>query len=373
MEQYLSLMREVLGNGDVVFEPRTQTYTIGLGGAQRVFDLRKGFPALTTKPVPVNWTFEELFWKARGGDNVHPLVARGVDYWTANAYDLYLRTNGLTEQIPKHSDAWNRGFAEFEAKIVAGDKSLGALGPVYGAQWRRGFEREGKPIDQLVKAIDLLRNESTRFGRYALITAWNPAQLKDMAIGPCPMTHHFGAFVDDNEQTWLDLHTFQRSCDVYLGVPCNIAQESLFDSVIAKAVGVSPRFLYHTYSNVHIYLGVKDRGKFWVDNHRANLREFRARFKGIDPSAPNASTQYLELREWYLSRAPAEEPGDKAKDHVPLVLMQLSRPTRPLSTLELEGVDLLEALDRNLPARKIARLRGYTPDKNWDHYANMAA
>ncbi|MFH1290312.1 MAG: thymidylate synthase [Nanoarchaeota archaeon] len=363
MRQYLDLMREVLGTGDVVFEPRTKMYTIGLGGAQKVFDLRDGFPLLTTKNVPLRLPAEELLWKARGNRSVKPLFDRNVHIWDENAYQKWLQRTGLTNERPKHSESWERGFKEYQEALRTSPDAiaLGDLGPVYGYQWRHGFARGGEEVDQLRKVVDGLKTNP--YSRYHLLTAWNPAALPDMALGPCPMVHQFSAFGDS-----LDLHTYQRSCDTFLGVPFNIAQDSFLLSLVAREVGLRPRKFFHTYANVHFYLGVPPRGEFWANQD--NVSEFQSRFRKINPGDKE---EYLKLRDWYVATAPAERDIDARKDHIPFVLTQLSKQLRALPRLELmDGLDFWNVLESGARYEDTAVLHDYHPCK-WDAKARMAA
>src|SRR3990167_5987155 len=116
MRQYLDLMKTILDNGDVVPDPRTKVWTIGLSGWSYTMDLRKGFPLLTTKNVPPRLPFEELFWKLRGERNVKPLIDRDIHIWDANAFDRHLGKSGLKDKYPKHSQAWNEEFSRYRSE-----------------------------------------------------------------------------------------------------------------------------------------------------------------------------------------------------------------------------------------------------------------
>ncbi|MEK6841723.1 MAG: thymidylate synthase [Nanoarchaeota archaeon] len=360
MEQYHSLLKEILGRGDVMFEPRTEEFILGLGGWQSIYDLRDGFPLMTTKNVPPRLPFEELFWKLRGERNVKSLVDRNVHIWTANAFDRHLKKNGLRDKFPKHSSQWNEKFKEYSETIlnhphptpIAGD-----LGPVYGYQWRHWKNSEGKEIDQLE---NLLNNINEKPGsRYHLLSAWNVGDLPEMALGPCPMIHQFSVFGNN-----LDLSMYQRSCDVFLGVPFNIAQDSLFLAMMAKHAGSTPRKFIHSYGNVHSYLGVSPRSDFWMDSK--NVKDFQYRFRHSE-----RGLDYLSLRAWYLNEAPPEREGSERKDHIPFILEQLSKSPRPkLPSIELKDVPFREAVEMN--AMDYATIKDYNPEK-WDSKAEMAA
>src|SRR3989338_1140330 len=194
MRQYHNLLKKIISEGEIQFEPRTQMYTIGLPGAQSIYDLREGFHQMTTKNVPLRLPGEELFWKMRGERSVKSLFDRNVHIWDANAFDNWLKRTGKGKEFPKHTKKWDDKFSEYCARLVNDSEAeeLGDLGPVYGYQWRKGFNRDGQDIDQLKNVIDGLKKNPG--SRYHLLTAWNPSDLPDQAIGPCPMIHQFSAF-----------------------------------------------------------------------------------------------------------------------------------------------------------------------------------
>jgi thymidylate synthase len=156
----------------------------------------------------------------------------------------------------------------------------------------------------------------------------------------------------------------QRSCDVFLGVPFNIAQDSLLTHMVANETDLNPRFFNHSYINVHAYLGVPPRSEFWTDEK--NIEEFQERFKEIEKE-----TEYLDLNEWYLKNAPEESEGNERKDHIPFILEQLSKTPRELPSLEIkEEIPLFDAI--KMPVGEYAEVKNYNPHK-WDSRANMAA
>ena len=315
MDEYHTLLKEILGRGGVNYEPRTKEYILGISGWSTTFDLRKGFPLLTTKNVPRRLPFEELFWKLRGERNVKSLVDRNVNIWTANAFDRYLETNGLKDKIPKHSKEWNREFENYSKKIKEDfkfAKEAGDLGPVYGYNWRYDKDSKGNRIDQLE---NLLREIKEKPGsRYHVLSAWNVSRLNEMALGPCPFWHQFSVWGD-----FIDLHMVQRSNDVFLGNPFNQSQDSLLLHMVAKETGYEPRNFIYTTINTHSYLGVPPRANFWIDSD--NLKEFQKKFNKIKI---RNRKDYLDLREWDLKTAPRESEGNERKDHIPFILEQLS-------------------------------------------------
>jgi len=360
MDQYHALLKEILGRGDVQYEPRTQEYIIGISGSQSVYDLRKGFPLITTKNVPPRLPFEELFWKLRGERSVKSLVDRNVNIWTANAFDRYLKRRGLYKGVPKHSAIWNEKFkiySEYLKDLEDPNSDKGDLGPVYGYNWRYDQDSDGNRIDQLVNLINGIKKSPG--SRYHILSSWNVSRLKDGAIGPCPFWHQFTVWGEN-----IDLHMIQRSNDSFLGVPFNIAEDSALTHLVAKETGYKPRFFIHTPINAHIYLGVKPRSEFWMDSK--NVKEFQRKFNKI-----KGKKGYLKLKKWYLRFAPEESKGNEKKDHVPFILEQLSKEPRDLPTLEFkQDIPFFEAIER--PPLDVFEVKGYNPH-NWASKAEMAA
>ncbi len=359
MEQYHRLLKEILGRGDVQYEPRTQTWTLGISAWTYTFDLRKGFPLTTTKNVNPRLPFEEIFWKLRGERNVKSLVDKNIHFWTANAFDRYLKSNNLREKFPKHTPEWNAEFESYKGRIAedpAFAEVAGDLGPVYGYQWRHWKNTRGEEVDQLAKVLQGIKKDPG--SRYHVLNSWNVGDLPDMALGPCPFWHQFTVYGNN-----LDLTMVQRSCDVFLGVPFNDAQDALLLEMVAKETGLKPRFFNHHFINVHSYLGVPPRADFWADSN--NLKEFQEKFREISDTYG-----YLKLKDWYLAKTPNESSGNERKDHMPFILEQLSKIPRQLPTIELANTSLLEAIV--MPASEIVKVKNYEPQK-WDSKAAMAA
>jgi thymidylate synthase len=361
MKQFHNLVKRILREGEVAFEPRTKMNIIGIPGHQAEYNLKDGFPLMTTKNVPLRLPGEEVFWKARGERDVKSLVDRNLHFWTANAFDKHLKTEGRHEEVRKHTLEWDEEFKAYSEVIMSGSaddpmiKQMSDLGPVYGFQWRHGFKRDGEEIDQLKNAIEGIKRNPV--SRYHLLNAWNPSDMADQALPPCPMTHQFTSFGGP-----LHLHVYQRSCDTYLGVPFNIAQDALLLEMVAKETGNEPGKLVHTTSNTHVYLGV-DRGDFWKNESAV------AQFRGAVAN-PRDLDAFLKLRDWYVKEAGLEQEANERKDHMPFVLEQLSKEHRPLSRLELEDMPFFEAIQQ--PLGDVARVLDYNPHK-WDAKAAMAA
>ena len=209
MRQYLDLMRKVLDTG-IEKSDRTGTGTLSVFGHQMRFDLADGFPLLTTKKVHLKSIIYELIWFLSGDTNISYLKKNGVRIW----------------------DEWA--------------DANGNLGPVYGAQWRSWPKKDGSTIDQITNLIaDLKSNPDSR---RLIVTAWNPSDVNDMALPPCHCLFQF--YVARGK---LSCQLYQRSADVFLGVPFNIASYALLTIMIAQVVDLLPGEFVHTLGDAHIY------------------------------------------------------------------------------------------------------------------------
>jgi thymidylate synthase len=210
MRQYLDLMERVLEEG-VEKRDRTGVGTHSIFGHQMRFDLARGFPLITTKKLHVKSIIYELLWFLRGDTNVKYLNDHGVSIWNDWA-----------------------------------DEN-GDLGPVYGRQWRSWPAPDGRSIDQIKEALDTIRRSPD--SRRIVVTAWNPAELPQMALAPCHCLFQF--YVADGK---LSCQLYQRSADVFLGVPFNIASYALLTAVVAHVSGLKPGTFVHSLGDAHLYL-----------------------------------------------------------------------------------------------------------------------
>ena len=215
--QYLDLLADILANG-VQRGDRTGTGTLGVFGRQIRFDLAAGFPMLTTKKLHWKSIVVELLWFLRGDTNVGWLQERGVSIWNE--------------------------WADAE----------GELGPVYGKQWRSWAAPDGRSIDQIEKLVAGLRANPN--SRRHIVSAWNPADVDDMALPPCHCLFQF--FVAEGR---LSCQLYQRSADVFLGVPFNIASYALLTHMVAQAVGLEVGEFVHTFGDAHLYLNHVEQAK----------------------------------------------------------------------------------------------------------------
>lgn len=243
MKQYLDLCKWVLENGEKRSD-RTGTGTISKFGYQLRVNLEDGFPLLTTKKVFYRGIFEELFWFLKGETNIRPLVMKNVRIWNDWPYDKY----------SKSAEYQGETMDEFIQKIKDDEQfadKWGDLGPVYGKQWRDFFG-----VDQIEKLIKDLKENP--YSRRHLVVAYNPAQVDDMALPPC---HAFFQFYVSSDGKKLSCQLYQRSADLFLGVPFNIASYSLLLAMVAQVCGYQPYEFIHTFGDAHIYLDHLDQIK----------------------------------------------------------------------------------------------------------------
>lgn len=248
--QYLNLLKDILKNGNdkPVFNNPGVTIK-SVFGRQCRYDLSKGFPLLTTKKVFLKGIIYELLWFIQGSSNIKYLVDRDVHIWDDWAYKNYKKA---------HEKGKVRFMTQekFIQKMKDDDefaKKWGDIGNVYGVQWRKWKTSDGRIIDQLGWAINELK--TTPFRKSIVVSAWNPEFIyemamkgKSMALPPCHTLYQFNV-TDDR----LSLQLYQRSADMFLGVPFNIASYSLFTMMVAQVVGLKPGFFVHTFGDVHIY------------------------------------------------------------------------------------------------------------------------
>jgi thymidylate synthase len=215
MKQYLDLMRRVREHG-VRKTDRTGTGTLSVFGHQMRFDLADGFPLVTTKKLHVRSIIHELIWFLSGDTNTRYLDENGVSIW----------------------DDW-------------ADES-GELGPVYGKQWRSWATPDGRSIDQIAEVVETLKTNPD--SRRIIVSAWNPADIPDMALAPCHCLFQF--YVSEGR---LSCQLYQRSADVFLGVPFNIASYALLTMMMAQVTGLKPGEFVHTFGDAHLYLNHLDQ------------------------------------------------------------------------------------------------------------------
>jgi len=256
-EQYLDLLRDIMENGTLKHDHNTGNGLISVFGRQIRFDLSKGFPLLTTKKVAWNSIMHELYWFMSGQTNIRYLVDHSVPIWNDYPYKIYAKKADKGE-LPVLT------LPEFVEKIKTDDqfaKDHGELPRIYGEQWRAWPAADGRKIDQLAWVIDTLKNFPER--KHAILSAWNPQFLYAMAkpgdalaFPLCHILFHFN--VSGNK---LSCQLYQRSADMFLGVPFNIASYSALTLVVAKICGYEPGEFIHTFGDAHIYENHLDQVK----------------------------------------------------------------------------------------------------------------
>jgi thymidylate synthase len=231
VKQYLDLMRRVLDQG-VRKEDRTGTGTLSVFGHQMRFDLGEGFPLVTTKKLHLRSIIHELLWFLRGDTNVAYLRDNGVSIW----------------------DEW------------ADDN--GDLGPIYGYQWRSWPTADGRHVDQISQVLDQLRNNPD--SRRIIVSAWNVGELENMALPPC---HAFFQFYVAHGK--LSCQLYQRSADIFLGVPFNIASYALLTLMMAQATGLEPGDFVHTLGDAHLYSNHLEQARTQLQRQPRALPQMR--------------------------------------------------------------------------------------------------
>lgn len=249
--QYLELAENILENGEERGD-RTGTGTRSLFGEQMVYDLREGFPALTTKKVALGLVATELSWMLHGDRNLQYLVQNDCNIWNEWPFVSYLNKTG-TPKPKQGSDEWKELMNGFVENIKADDEfaaEYGDLGPVYGYQWRHWPDGSLNGIDQLGKAEDDIRNNPE--SRRIIVNSWNVGELDEMNKSGLPPCHMFFQFYASKDG-YLDMLMYQRSADLFLGVPFNMAQYAMMLSMMAQTTDRQPRKLVHQLGDVHVY------------------------------------------------------------------------------------------------------------------------
>ena len=235
MRQYLHLLQHILDHGHPKAD-RTGTGTLSIFGHQMRFDLGEGFPLVTTKKVYLKAIIHELLWFTRGETNVGYLRQHGVSIW----------------------DEWADAH--------------GDLGPIYGAQWRSWPAPDGRTIDQLAGVVEQIRRDPD--SRRHVVSAWNPADLPRMALPPCHILFQF--YVADGR---LSCQLYQRSADVFLGVPFNIASYALLTLMVAQSTGLEPGEFIHTFGDAHLYTNHLEQARLQIGRDPRSLPTMR-----LDPA-----------------------------------------------------------------------------------------
>ena len=252
MKAYLDLLQDVHDNG-VGKDDRTGTGTRSVFGRQIRCDLAQGFPLLTTKKVFLRAIIHELLWFVRGDTNIKYLVDNNVSIWNEWPFQSYLNQNGLGG-LEKHSCEWQERLDEFVINIQKSQdfaNQWGELGPVYGKQWRNF-----SGIDQLEWVINEIKTNPT--SRRLIVSAWNPAEIEEMAKAGLPPCHTLFQFYVSHDNK-LSCQLYQRSADLFLGVPFNIASYALLTMMVAQVCNLELGDFVHSFGDVHIYNNHQDQ------------------------------------------------------------------------------------------------------------------
>lgn len=290
MRQYLDSLQYVRDHG-VKKGDRTGTGTTEVFGMQTRYDLSDGFPAMTTKKLYFNSVVHELLWFLKGTGNIEYLAQNGVHIWDEWPYKHYLEKTG--QAIPEiNGEEWREGMKTFIERIAtdhAFAEKWGDLGPVYGVQWRKWPDGKGGTIDQIQQAIDTIKNNPN--SRRNIVSAWNVAEIDDIAaaggLPPCHTMWQLNVREDENDdRDWLDLALTQRSADMFLGVPFNIASYALLLSMLAQVTDKKPGEFIHTLNSAHIYNNHKEQvaeqlsrqplplPKLWLNPEVTDINDF---------------------------------------------------------------------------------------------------
>ena len=260
MKQYLELLEKIKQEG-IEKSDRTGTGTKSIFGYQMRFDLSKGFPILTTKRVPFGLIKSELLWFIKGDTNIRYLLQHNNHIWDEWAFKRYVESPDYTGedmtdfgrrslQDPVFKEVYEKELETFCQRILNEDEfaaKYGELGNIYGSQWRHWKTTQGETIDQLAQVIEMLKTSPD--SRRLIVSAWNPEDVPSMALPPCHTMFQF--YVADGK---LSCQLYQRSADVFLGVPFNIASYALLTHLIANEVGLEVGEFVHTLGDAHLYL-----------------------------------------------------------------------------------------------------------------------
>lgn len=260
MKQYLELCEHILKQG-AKKEDRTGTGTLSVFGYQMRFDLAQGFPLMTTKKTAFRLIVSELLWFIKGDTNVQTLLKDNNHIWDEWAFAQWTESpeyagpdmtdfGRRAQRDPEFAEIYKEQMSKFQEKTLQDDafaQKYGDLGPVYGKQWRSWAKTDGGELDQLKDVVESIKKNPD--SRRHLVTAWNPEFIDDMALPPCHIMFQF--YVAGGK---LSCQLYQRSADVFLGVPFNIASYALLTHLVARECGLEPGEFIHTTGDTHLYV-----------------------------------------------------------------------------------------------------------------------
>ncbi len=339
VKQYLDHCKEILTSEYSGVKSGSKGIPIiSLFGSQNEYDLREGFPLVTTKKLFTNSVIHELLWFFAGDTNIKYLEDRKVPIWRGNAFEYNLKNMQdekiFPEGIVKYTEDWDTAMEEYGQRIKEDDefaKRWGEAGPIYGEQWRKWkhIDEDGNVIvlNQLGDVIEKMKSKP--LGKKHIVNSWNHGDIPEMSLPPCHVLYQ----MTSNEDGEMDMQLYQRSCDEFLGVPFNFASYSMLSQIIAQEVGLTPRRFIHTFGDAHFYAGEGERGEWY----RENFDELRNKVREVDDLK-----EYLGVLEWVNNNAPQERDengrelhGIDSYDHVTAILEQLSRKPEKLPMFEI--------------------------------------
>jgi thymidylate synthase len=298
MKQYLDLVRHIRDHGTIK-EDRTGTGTVSIFGYQMRFNLADGFPLVTTKRVHLKSILHELLWFIKGDTNIKYLVQNGVGIWNDWPYQNWLRETGQAQNLQMYSSEWRLVMKEFIERIKSDDtfaRQYGDLGPVYGKQWRNFGG-----VDQLANLVNDIKTNPD--SRRLIVSAWNPQDIPVMIKSGLPPCHSlFQFYVVEGR---LSCQLYQRSADVFLGVPFNIASYAILTILIAQVTGLRPGDFIHTFGDAHLYLNHMEQVEEQLSRAEFDLPELK-----VNPSITSLFDFVFEDFELqnYMSHEPISAP-----------------------------------------------------------------
>lgn len=331
-QQYLDHSKAILTSNRSNFKGGSKgSGIISLFGYQNEYDLREGYPLLTSKKMFTRSIFHETIWFLRGDTNIKYLEDNNCSVWRPDAFKDNLpgmiKEGIFSEGIVKYSPDWGKAMEEYGQRIKESAefaKRWGDAGPIYGKQWRRWeyFDHDKNAfieIDQLGKMIDGLKKKP--MGKKHIVDSWNPGDTPRMSLPPCHVLYQATA----NEEGELELQLYQRSCDQFLGVPFNIASYAALTHIIAQEAEMIPKTFIHTFGDSHFYASIGKRTQW----HKENFKDLQSRIRNV-----SQREEYLGVVEWINKNAPSDE-NEIKYDHVTAILEQMSREPKPMPTLSI--------------------------------------
>lgn len=275
--QYQQLIQEVMDHGNERTD-RTGVGTKGIFGYQMRFDLQKGFPLLTTKRVPFGLIKSELLWFLRGDTNIQFLLEHNNHIWDEWAFERYVASDDYTGpdmidfglrvlEDAAFKKVYDEEMSKFQDKVLNDpefSQKHGELGDVYGKQWRAWQTRQGETLDQIADVIEQIKENPD--SRRLIVSAWNPEDVPNMALPPCHTLFQF--YVQDGK---LSCQLYQRSADLFLGVPFNIASYALLTHLIARETGLEVGDFVHTFGDAHLYTNHMEQAELLLSRDPKDL------------------------------------------------------------------------------------------------------